>query len=69
MTGRKPAVCDVDLIWRRRRFWSVSEHSLNLCDLTDAVSGSVSSDTSIRHKGHDVWFHNHLSTQQALYSK
>jgi len=67
MTGRKPAVCEVDRNWRRRRFWSVSEHSLNLCDWIDVGSVSASSDTSVRHRGHDVWFHSHLSTQQALH--
>lgn len=38
---------------------------MNLC-LPIIASTSVSNDTSVRHNGHDVWFHSHLSTQQAL---
>lgn len=65
-TGRKPALCDVERIFLRIVSWSNCEHAVKLCFAVDDTSVSMSSVTSVRQSGHDVWFHSHLSTQQAL---
>ena len=67
-TGRKPACCEEERIWRRTRSRSIEEHSVKLCFVLH-TSASWSRVTSVRQRGHDVWFHSHLSTQHALQRK